>query len=190
MKKKLNSVALASVAALIAGLALLFVSIPQAALTLLSPQTAEDWRGVFLTWSASLLAIGWLLAFRARKIPSENSKLHKRNRIVLTVATVAILMGVTYPTVSVQIAKALEPKWPAQLSANATSVKLKFSNDLDCAACAKSIGTLLCKQKGLEKADFNIESDEAVVWFNPDKTSKATVLQVLEQNHYAAQESK
>lgn len=143
---------------------------------------------MFLVWTASFLAIGWLLNFRAgiKSVPFPNNL--RGNKLLLATGTVMLLLALTYPSISFRIAKALERQWPTKLSSNALMLRVKFSTDLDCAGCAKSIDSLLRKQKGLEKAEISFEKDEGSVWYDPDQTSKDAILKLLATNHFHAKE--
>ncbi len=162
---------------------------------LVSSLDVAEWRPLFVVWAVSFLAISWFLSYRLARAPlpdgpaSPASKIPKWNKGILWIATIVVVISVTFPIVSPAIANALERRWPTTMSSNAMTVTIKVPS-VDCVDCARRLDAVLRKQRGLEKAEISLEKKEATVWYNPAKTSKSVVLETLKLHHFTTEEAK
>jgi copper chaperone CopZ len=153
----------------------------------------EEWRPSLLVWGLGLLVLAWALRYQwtkngpGREATSARPTSLNSSRVVLWLASTAMVLSLTFPLIREKLEPS-EPNWPAVAPANALAVKIKIPS-MDCASCARSVNLLLGKQSGVEKAEFRLEGNEAIVWYSPSKTSKSGLIAEIRNHGFNAQEA-
>lgn len=160
---------------------------------IMSATDSDVWRPPALVWSGlCLLAAGILAYYGARTSlqpatdPKKSARISILQKGLIGVAVLGLVVAITFPKISIAVARALERQWPATLSTNAIQVTLHM--EMDCQACARGIVELLRGQSGLEKAEVKFEQQELRFWYNPRQTSKRSVIADLKSRGYSPRE--
>lgn len=153
------------------------------------------WRPLFLVASLASLALAWYLTYRKPKTQcSSGASCAARparnwNKVVLWVATVAVIVTTAFPIYSGAIARWLQAVRPAESSDHGEPVatlKVRIPS-MDCAACAASIQGKLQRESGVESAKVSFDTKDAVVQYDPQKTSPRRIIKAINQTGFKAQ---
>jgi mercuric ion transport protein len=153
----------------------------------------EKWRPVFLGVTFSLLALAWYLTYRKPKAAcAEGSAcatkpVSKWNKVVLLIATAVVLVTAAFPSLSSAILRGTQSNAPVVVTdANSAVLKVKIPS-MDCAACALNIQAILKKQPGVQQAQVNFDTKEAVVQYDATILSPEKIIAAIDQTGFKAE---
>lgn len=153
----------------------------------------EKWRPVFLGVAFALLALAWYLTYRKPKTACEEGATcatkpdSKWNKVVLWIATGAVLVTAAFPSLSSAILRGTQSNAPGVVAdANSAVLKVKIPS-MDCAACAVSIQTKLRKQAGIITASVNYDTKDAVVQYDATKLLPEKIMATIDETGFKAE---
>ena len=155
----------------------------------------EKWRPVFLGVTFALLALAWFLTYRKPKASCEEGSacatrpVSKWSKMILWLATAFILITAAFPSLSSLILYAGQSNAPAAVAGqNSAVLKVKIPS-MDCAACAVSIQANLQKQAGVQTAQVNFATKEAVVQYDRTKLSPDKIIAAIDETGFKAEKT-
>ncbi len=158
-----------------------------------SSSTLEEWHTSLLVWGLSTLALAalarykWLKLRTAESSPTIGSRLSKASGVLLSVGIVLTFFSATSPLIADKL-KPKEPVWPAEAPASSAKMALSIPS-MDCASCARWVNVYLGQQRGVEKAELSIPKFQAIVWYDPSKTSETNLLADMRKHGLEAQKA-
>lgn len=155
----------------------------------------DTWRPYLLGLTFGLLGLGFYFAYRPRKeqcapgfacaIPATN----RSGRLMLWLATAAVILFATFPYYSGAVAELLLSSSSSASAAN-ESPKLAHASfavqGMDCAACASEVENKLKAVNGVRTVTVSFESREAEVDYDPHSTTVSRLEQAIKEAGYDA----
>lgn len=146
------------------------------------------WRPYFLVAAFGLLATAWYLTYRRSRseyadgvacAPFTNRKIPK---IALWVVTAIAVPAALFP---------LLVPWGLVASnttsvAGAMQVRVRIPT-MDCIACAKGIEATLRRHPGVQRADVDYDSKNALIVFDPMMTTAAQIVAAIDNSGFKAE---
>jgi mercuric ion transport protein len=147
----------------------------------------ENWRPYLLGLTGTLLAAGFILAYRDHKracVPDSlcaTRPMNRWNAFALGFVAVVVLALAAFPYYSGTVAQAVAPQVRPSISAGSTSfVTATFwVPDMSCPACATSLTTSFKQLPGVADAKVDFDSRKAVVSYDPSKQNFAAFEKVV-----------
>ncbi|MBI4027751.1 MAG: cation transporter [Verrucomicrobia bacterium] len=158
------------------------------------------WRPLFLLATGILLGLAWYLTYRKPKeacaegTTCATKPVSKWNKTVLWFATGFVLISAAFPSLSSAILRATQTNSDAccVLSTiaddNTAVLKVKIPS-MDCATCALNIQSVLKKHAGVQQAQVNFDTREAVIRYDGTKLSPEKILAAIDQTGFKAEPS-
>jgi len=154
-----------------------------------------QWRPLFLTITALMLAAAWYLTYRRPKADHcstggcPQNPVAKWNKVILWLATAFVIAIAAFPTFSGAAARLLVPagasdSGPSQVKLSTLQVTIP---SMDCGACAASIQAKLNKQDGVQRAQVDFATKTAVIRFDPGKLSPEKITALIDETGFKAQ---
>jgi copper chaperone CopZ len=154
-----------------------------------------QWRPLFLTITALMLAAAWYLTYRHPKADHCSTErcpqnpVAKWNRVILWLATSFVIAIAAFPTYSGVAARLLVPAGasdggPSQVKLARLQVNIP---SMDCGACAAGIEAKLNKQDGIQTAQVDFATKTAVIRFEPGKLSPERVTALINETGFKAE---
>ena len=154
-----------------------------------------QWRPLFLTITALMLAAAWDLTYRHPKADHCSTEacpqnpVAKWNKIILWLATAFVIAIVAFPTYSSVAARLLV----AASASDSGSSQIKLATlqvnipSMDCGSCAAGIRAKLKKQDGVQAAQVDFATKAAVIHFDPGKLSPERVTALIDETGFKAE---
>jgi mercuric ion transport protein len=154
-----------------------------------------QWRSLFLTIAALLLAAAWYFTYRRPKVGNcstdgcARSSVTKWNKVILWLATAFVIAIVGFPTYSGAAARLLVPAGASDSGSSQVKLATLQVNipSMDCGACAASIRAKLNKQDGVQAAQVDFATKSAVIRFDPGKLSPERVTALIDETGFKAE---
>jgi mercuric ion transport protein len=154
-----------------------------------------QWRPLFLTIAALLLAAAWYLSYRHPKAGNCSTEgcpqnpVAKWSKVILWLATAFVIAIAAFPTYSGAAARLLVPagasnSGPSQVKLATLQVNIP---SMDCGACAAGIHAKLNKQDGVQAAQVDFATKSAVIHFDPGKLSPERVTALIDETGFKAE---
>jgi copper chaperone CopZ len=154
-----------------------------------------QWRPLFLTITALMLAAAWYLAYRHPKADHCSTErcpynpAAKWNRVILWLATSFVIAMAAFPAYSGVAARLLVPAGasdggPSQVKLARLQVNIP---SMDCGACAAGIEAKLNKQDGVQGAQVDFATKTAVIRFDPGKLSPEKITALINETGFTAE---
>jgi copper chaperone CopZ len=147
----------------------------------------EKWRPYLLGLTGTLLAAGFVLAYRDYKkacVPGSlcaTRPMSRWNFIALGIVALAVIALAAFPYYSGTVAQAVAPQAPPGTPAGSTSLATAtfWVPDMNCPACATSLTTSFKQLPGVADAKVDFDSRKAVVTYDPSRQNFAAVEKVV-----------
>jgi mercuric ion transport protein len=154
-----------------------------------------QWRPLFLTITALMLAAAWYLTYHHPKIDHCSTEgcpqnpVAKWNKIILWLATALVIAIAAFPTYSGVAAQLLVPAVTSSTSPSQAKLATLQVNIpcMDCGACAAGIRAKLKKQDGVQAAQVDFATKAAVIYFDPGKLSPERVTALIDETGFKAE---
>jgi mercuric ion transport protein len=154
-----------------------------------------QWRPLFLTFTALMLAAAWYLTYRPPKADHcstggcPQNPVAKWNKIILWFATAFVLAIAAFPTFSGAAARLFVPagasdSGPSQVKLSRLQVTIP---SMDCGACAVGMQAKLNRQDGVQAAQVDFATKTAVIRFDPGKLSPEKIIALIDETGFKAQ---
>ena len=154
-----------------------------------------QWRSLFLTITALMLAAAWYLTYRHPKADHCSAEgcpqnpVAKWNKVVLWLATAFVIAIAAFPIYSGAAARLLVPAGASDSGSSQVKLATLQVNipSMDCGACAASIQAKLNKQDGVQAAQVDFATKSAVIRFDPGKLSPERVTALIDETGFKAE---
>ena len=154
-----------------------------------------QWRPLFLTITALMLAAAWYLTYRHPKADHCSTEacprnpVAKWNKIILWLATAFVIAIVAFPTYSGVAARLLVPASASDSGSSQIKLATLQVNipSMDCGSCAAGIRAKLKKQDGVQAAQVDFATKAAVIHFDPGKLSPERVTALIDETGFKAE---
>jgi copper chaperone CopZ len=154
-----------------------------------------QWRPLFLTIAALMLAAAWYLTYRHSKADHCSAEgcpqnpVAKWNKVILWLATAFVIAIAAFPIYSGMVARLLVPagatdSGPGQVRLATLQVHIP---SVDCGACAAGIQAKLNKQDGVQGAQVDFATKTAVIRFDPGKPSPEKITALIDETGFRAE---
>jgi mercuric ion transport protein len=151
-----------------------------------------QWRPLFLTIAALMLAAAWYLTYRHSKADHCSAEgcpqnpVAKWNKVILWLATAFVIAIVAFPTYSGVAARFLLPVGASDSGSSVVKLARLQVNipSMDCGACAASIQAKLNKQDGIQAAQVDFATKAAVTRFDAGKLSPERVTALINETGF------
>ena len=153
-----------------------------------------QWRPLFLTIAALLLAAAWFSTYRHSKTDHCSAEgcpqnpVAKWSKVILWLATAFVIAIAAFPTYSGAAARLLVPAGAVDSGSSQVKVATLQVNipSMDCAACATGIQAKLNKQDGVQ-AQVDFATKTAAIRFDPGKLSPERVTALIDETGFKAE---
>jgi mercuric ion transport protein len=154
-----------------------------------------QWRPVFLTIAALLLAAAWYLTYRHPKAGNCSAEgcpqnpVAKWSRVILWLATAFVIAIAAFPAYSGAAARLLVAAGASDSGSSQVKVATLQVNipSMDCGACATGIQAKLNKQEGVQVAQVDFATKTAVIDFDSGKLSPEKVTALIDETGFKAE---
>jgi mercuric ion transport protein len=151
-----------------------------------------QWRPLFLTITALMLAAAWYLTYRHPKGDHcstdgcPQNPVAKWNTVILWLATAFVIAIAAFPAYSAVAARFLVPagasdSGPSQVKLATLQVSIA---SMDCGACAAGIEAKLNKQDDVQTAQVDFARKTAVIRFDPGMLSPERVTALINETGF------
>lgn len=156
----------------------------------------ERWRPELLGLTFALLAMGFYFAYRPRGQACEPGSACERtpvgrwNRVILWLATAAVIVLAAFPYYSGWVAQAVaETKQSSQVASQPGEAHAVLNIEgMDCGACATLIQKNLEKIPGVRTAQVSFEMKQANVEYDPKAVEPSRFVKAVEEAGYKVAE--
>jgi mercuric ion transport protein len=154
-----------------------------------------QWRPLFLTITALMLAAAWYLTYHHPKADHCSTEgcpqdpVAKWNKIILWLATAFVIAIAAFPTYSGVAARLLVPAGASDSGSDQVKLATLQENipSMDCGSCAAGIRAKLKKQDGVQAAQVDFATKAAVIHFDPGKLSPERVTALIDETGFKAE---